>query len=105
MGTSTVPSTSGIADSKWGRTCNSFLEGVREHPSKASSGYYYKSHVAYFGSLYRSLRELARVLKDGGHLILVVQDSYYKDIHNDLPLIVAEMAEGLAVRVGSDSVP
>jgi hypothetical protein len=37
--------------------------------------------------------ELRRVTASSGQVILVVQDSYYKEIHNDLPRIVTEMGE------------
>ena len=43
--------------------------------------------------MFRSIHELGRVLKDSGLCVLVVQDSFYKDIHNDLPTIIAEMAQ------------
>ena len=43
--------------------------------------------------MFRSIKELGRVLKDDGLCVLVVQDSFYKNIHNDLPTIIAEMAE------------
>ncbi|MNP67439.1 hypothetical protein D3C76_1632740 [compost metagenome] len=36
---------------------------------------------------------LAKSLKGGGGAVLVVQDSYYKDIHNDVASIVTEMAQ------------
>jgi len=32
-------------------------------------------------------------LKPGGAAILVVQDSYYKELHNDLPKIIGQMGE------------
>jgi len=41
----------------------------------------------------RSLINLCAGLKRGGAAILVVQDSYYKDLHNDLPKIIEEMGE------------
>jgi hypothetical protein len=45
--------------------------------------------------LARSLAELGRVLKPGAQVVMVLQDSYYKELHIDLPLIVAEMCEML----------
>ena len=76
----------------WGTTCNTFLEQLVHHKSKASKSYYYKNHIQYFDAIYRSLAELHRILIPHGRCILVVQDSYYKDIHNDLPQIFIEMA-------------
>jgi hypothetical protein len=82
-----------------GTTCNLFLDQIRAHPSKASGGYYYKSHVDYFSKLSRSLVTVAGSLKPGGCAVLVVQDSYYKDVHNDLPAITVEMAESHGLRL------
>jgi DNA modification methylase len=93
MGTSTVPQLTTVPSQEWGPTCTAFLDEVRAHKSKASTGYYHKSHVQYFASLFNSLKEIARVLKPRAYSVLVVQDSYYKDVHNDVPVIVAEMAE------------
>jgi hypothetical protein len=77
----------------WGATCNKFLEALGNHPSKASSGYYYLTHLDYFSKMSKSLSNLAKALKRGGIAVCVVQDSFYKDQHNDLPTIIGEMAE------------
>lgn len=92
IGTSTVPSNLPKAPRNLGRRCLAFLDAVSCHSSKASSTYYYKNHLQYFLSIAGSLSEIHRVLKIGGRCVLVVQDSYYKDIHNDLPGILSEMA-------------
>lgn len=104
MGTSTVNAKAGSINQQWGATCARFLDAVYEHPSKASQGYYYKNHYQYFESLQSSITELTRVLKSQGSCILVVQDSYYKDIHNDVPTIATEMAKhaGMALRRRED---
>ena len=92
IGTSTVPQTAPKQSHKWGQTCLGFLDRLSSHPSKASGGYYLKNHLQYFDSIYRSLGEISRTLKKNGACVLVVQDSYYKDVHNDVPRIIAEMA-------------
>ena len=97
IGSSTVPSHDVEPNAAWGDKCSTFLSRVALHPSKASSGYYYKNHVQYFSMMYQSLREVMRVLSSGGLCALVVQDSYYKDIHNDLPAIFQEMLLGLGM--------
>lgn len=92
LGTTTVPrETSGVQKS-WGATCLSTLERVTSHASKASKTYYRRNLIQYFDGLSRSCSEIARVLSTRGTLVLVVQDSYYKDVHIDLPAIVEEMA-------------
>lgn len=101
MGTTTVEKQAPDVEARWGATCCQFLDSVRAHPSKASSTYYMKSHVQYFKGLYTSLGECCRVLKHGGEVVLVVQDSEYKGIRNDLASIASEMFESFGVeRVG-----
>jgi SAM-dependent methyltransferase len=92
MGTSTVEPHGWASYAEWGATCTAFLAQSYAHPSKASKTYYYKSHLQYFGSLYKSVMELSRVLKKGAACVLVVQDSHYKEIRNDVPTILCEMA-------------
>jgi SAM-dependent methyltransferase len=83
----------------WGPTCADFLQRVASHASKASATYYLRQHIEYFDSISRSLGELDRVLRPGGRCILVVQDSYYKDVHNDLPRIFTEMTDARGWRL------
>jgi hypothetical protein len=79
----------------WGPCCATFLQRLAMHKSKASGSYYLRGHLQYFESVYSSLQELDRVLIGGSPCVLVVQDSQYKDIHNDLARISTEMADGL----------
>lgn len=94
-GTPAIVRSGGEPLAVWGPTCGTFLQALRSHRSRASSTYYFKTHLQYFGSVYDSLRELHRVLRPSGSCTIVVQDSYYKEIHNDLPRIFIEMAESL----------
>nr|WP_161497305.1 DNA methyltransferase [Bradyrhizobium nitroreducens] len=77
--------------SDWGETCSKFLRDVQSHPSKASSGYYYRTHLDYFCKMSNSIQNLSRSLKTSGLAVLVVQDSYYKDVYNDLPKMISEI--------------
>ncbi len=99
IGTTTVakePPTIGI---EWGPSCADFLYTLFKHPSRASDTYYFKNHVQYFDAIHRSIREIYRVLKPRGSCVLVLQDSYYKELHNDLPKIATEMAEGIGMEI------
>jgi DNA modification methylase len=77
---------------RWGRTCLRLLERIREHPSRASKTYYLNTHLLYFDKLFRSIEEIARIVRPAGTAVFVVQDSYYKNVHNDLQTVVNQMA-------------
>lgn len=100
IGSTQVPENDIEVDESWGETCLNFLTALKAHPSKASDGYYYRTHLDYFDKMSRSMERLVASLKPGGRAILVVQDSYYKDIHNDLPKIITEIGanQGLTLR-------
>lgn len=57
-----------------------FLNEVSRHDSKAASTYYLNFFADYYGRLWKSFREVSRVLRPGGRLCVVVQDSHFKDI-------------------------
>lgn len=78
---------------RWGDTCRSFLGHLRAHPSRASRGYYFNTHSDYFAKMYQSFRQTSLNMKVGGRAVFVVRDSWYKDLHNDLPQILVEMAK------------
>ncbi len=104
LGSVRVPERDLVPDLAWGPTCSKFLDSVKKHPSKASSGYYFKTHTDYFDKMSRSLRAISGGVRSGGAAVLVVQDSHYKEIKNDLPAIVSEMAltHGLQLRRRDD---
>lgn len=92
LGTPLIVRANQEPDERWGETCVRLLKKIRQHHSHASEGYYYKNHLQYFRRLFASFSELSRVVRPrGGRAVLVVQDSHYKDIHNDLPRITTEM--------------
>lgn len=79
----------------WGKACLVLLELISDHESYASKSYYWKTYLQYFHGLHQSLHEINRTLKPNGKCVLVVQDSYYKDVHVDLAKVVQQMARGL----------
>ncbi|MCU1222033.1 MAG: hypothetical protein JWQ42_126 [Edaphobacter sp.] len=83
----------------WGPTCEMFLSAVKSHQSRASESYYLKTHEQYFEGIANSLTELSRCLKTNGRCVLVVQDSYYKELYNNLPLIFIEMASQRSLKL------
>jgi hypothetical protein len=91
IGSTRVPLHEPKVSPAWGQTCARFLERLQSHPSKASSGYYYLTHLDYFDKMARSITNLTQSLKRGKRAILVVQDSHYKEIYNDLPKIISDI--------------
>ena len=66
------------------------VEQVSTHQSKAASGYYRKQVLQYLDDLTASLDEIDRVAKPGAQALVVVQDSYFKDVHVRLADICGE---------------
>jgi hypothetical protein len=100
MGTTTVPrEIDKPAVNEIGELCYKFLEAVRSHSSKSSPTYYYKNLTQYFVSLSRSVSEIYRVMRPKAYFVCVVQDSYYKDLHCDLPSMIVELGEMSGLRL------
>jgi SAM-dependent methyltransferase len=78
---------------EWGNAAASLLNAIYNHPAKASSTYYFSTYVQYLSGLSESLSEISRVATCDADITLVVQDSYYKDVHVDLQQIVIDMAD------------
>jgi DNA modification methylase len=95
IGTTTIYCSECEIMEKWGNEISVLLSKIKNHPSYASSNYYFKTYWQYFNDSYSSLCELNRVLKKDGYAVIVVQDSYYKEIHIDLAKIFNEMAYNL----------
>jgi SAM-dependent methyltransferase len=93
IGTATINSDLVEPNSNWGSTCLDLLEQINKHQSYASKSYYYRNFLQYFDGLHKSLSEINRVLRPGGYCILVVQDSYYKDLHIDLARIIGQRGD------------
>lgn len=81
----------------WGRESRSFIGRVSRHGSKASGTYYRKYFLQYFHSLFSSLESIAQVLRPNGACAVVVQDSYYKEIRNDLARVVEQMGSNVGL--------
>ena len=85
----------------WGPTCNCLLDSIKKHPTKAAKSYYWKNIVQYCMDLDKALGEIKRVLKPGGKGLIVVQNSYFKDLEIPLPKIYCEFAvrKGFAAEI------
>lgn len=74
-------------------TCFKILESIYTHESKAAKGYYFKTYVQYFSGMYQSLNEIYRILKNNGVAIIVVQDSWFKEINVDVSKVISEFGK------------
>jgi hypothetical protein len=99
IGTPTVHADIPEPSTSWGNTCVELLERIRDHRSKAAKAYYYKTYIQYFAAMARSFSEVSRCLRRRATCVLVVQDSYFKDMRIDLATIFAEMAEGASLQL------
>lgn len=95
IGTPTRDGTFASSDVRWGTTATGFLRQVADHQSYASQGYYLSFFSQYFTGMWRSLSETSRVVAGDRPIVLVVQDSYYKELHADIPRVMSEMADQL----------
>ena len=75
------------------RSATDLLPAIERHPSKGSRSYYRPWMANYLRSLQAGLLEMHRIVKPDGPICVVVQDSYYKEIHVDMQRIVAETLE------------
>lgn len=81
----------------WGERCNSLLNAIASHDSKAAKSYYWKNIIQYFMDMEAGLLEIGRVLKYGGSGLIVVQSSYFKEHEIELGEIYVEMCLGLGL--------
>lgn len=90
MGTTLIRPSLESNDLPYGSIARKLVESISGHTSKASSGYYKKQVIQYLDDLTRSLDEISRVASNCASLIMVVQDSYYKEIPIRLAAICIE---------------
>jgi hypothetical protein len=80
----------------WGKSCRATLEKIWNHKSYASRSYYYHTHRQYFSGLYTSLEKVTKLLRPNGRGIVVLQNSFYKDVDIPTPYIATEMIQSLS---------
>ena len=72
--------------------CRQLLNSIEQHASKAAQSYYFKTFKQYILEMESSLKEISRVLAKDGIVVIVVQDSWFKDIYVDVPSLIMEVA-------------
>lgn len=95
MGTPTISKIHDQFNFSFNNKIEHVLETIEKHESKASKSYYYKIFYQYFCMLHNSLTEIDRVLKPHSKCVLVVQNSYYKNLLIDLAEIIIEIVFNL----------
>lgn len=80
---------------------SSLLHAIKQHPSHRSAGYYHKNVSQYFEDAFLAVGELQRVMRPGGRAVLVLQNSYYKEIPIPLSDLFCDIgaAHGLVTSV------
>ena len=91
MGTTTVPRVLESPTCAIGETATKILDAIADHPSKASRTYYLKWLSQYMSAYGMSIAQVASITARDGTIGLVVQDSFYKELHIDLPRITIEI--------------
>jgi len=71
------------------------LQVIRTHPSYASERYYYKGFLYYFTDMLDALTRMRKWLRRGGIVIMVVQDTYYKDVYVPTADLLIEVANAV----------
>lgn len=95
IGTSTINHDIISENEVFGPYIKGLLSQISNHNSYASKCYYSKTYLQYFTSINTSLKALDSALKRHGEAFIVVQDSYYKDVHVDLPRAYTEVCNGI----------
>lgn len=75
------------------------ISRIREHHSYASRSYYYKGFLYYFADMKLALQRIQTLLRPGGLALMVVQDTFYKEIHVATPDLLVDIAESIGLRV------
>jgi hypothetical protein len=79
-------------------TLQKLIRRVKRHSSYAARSYYWPFYRQYFDGMMASLTEINRVARAGSPIVLVVQDSWFKEVHVDTPTIIREVAESIGWR-------
>jgi hypothetical protein len=91
IGTTKIIDKSDQIESILGSLCRSLLAEIKTHHSYASERYYFYVFRNYFIRLQAALENILAAMKRGGRGVIVIQDSYYKDVRVDTAAIVIEM--------------
>ena len=72
-------------------TAHDILRSIGSHSSKGSKAYYLPWLRNYLYNIQAGIEEINRTVSANGSVCIVVQDSFYKEIHIDMQRILVEM--------------
>lgn len=98
MGTTTLRGPSTEVSDELPPAVRRVLAAIAAHPSHRSREYYARNFHQYFVDAVRAVKEMARILKRGGKAVLVLQNSYYKEIEIALTELMSAIAEQHSLR-------
>lgn len=101
MGTTAIRRGDVIWDipTSWPAGIQLLLASIREHSTYAARRYYFRNFRQYFEDAIQACAELTRVTKADGQMIIVTQNSFFKDIEIKLPTLYSEIFENLGCKV------
>jgi DNA modification methylase len=99
IGTPTMLNEKGKDTTAGSDTLQLLLRRIERHPSYAAQNYYLPFYRQYFRSMSDSLKEINRVTRAGSPIVLVVQDSWFKNVRVATPIIINELAQSIGWRV------
>jgi hypothetical protein len=91
IGTVTIPEESMGHEQPLPQSSCRLLKEVSNHPSKASKSYYTKFFTNYLSSMNSVFESMTKACRKDARLVMVVQDSWYKDIHVPTSSLLKDM--------------
>jgi len=75
------------------------LNQILKHPSYASKRYCYKGFLYYFSDMLHALERMHSWLRERGVLLMIVQDTYYKDIYVPTADMLIQLADSVGFKL------
>lgn len=94
----------GLPTAELPASVETLIERVRTHGSYASERYYAKGFLYYFADMRTTFALMSRWLRSNGHAVVVVQDTYYKEMRIPVADLLTDVAgmEGLHLEARKD---
>lgn len=80
-------------------TARHTIDQIATHPTKAAGAYYLRYFSKYFLDMASAVGQASNALASGGRAVMVVQNSFFKDLEIDLSKVMQELMEFNGVRL------